>query len=78
MNDEVRKRVEEVVAADIRPLLQRDGGDIEILDVTDGIVRVRMHGTCGGCPTSILAAIMEVEAELRKRVPEVEYLEAAP
>jgi Fe-S cluster biogenesis protein NfuA len=74
----LKDRVEAVIASTIRPLLQRDGGDIEVLDVQDGVVRVRMHGACGGCPTSIMAAVMGVEHELRKHVPEVEYLEAAP
>jgi Fe-S cluster biogenesis protein NfuA len=75
--DDFRARVASVLA-EIQPALQLDGGDIEVVDVHDGIVRVRLHGTCSGCPSVILAVIMEVEQELRKRIAEVEYLEIIP
>ena len=55
-----------------------DKGDIELLDVQDGIARVRLHGTCSGCPSSVMAILMGIEQELRKRIPEVEYFEVAP
>jgi Fe-S cluster biogenesis protein NfuA len=74
----LKDRVEAVIAKEIRPLLQRDGGDIEILDVQDGVVRVRLQGTCSGCPTTIMSVLMGIEQELRRFLPEVEYLEAAP
>jgi Fe-S cluster biogenesis protein NfuA len=75
---DLRTRVARVLAAEIQPALQMDGGDIEVVDVHDGIVRVRLHGTCSGCPSVIMAVIMEVEQELRKRIAEVEYLEVIP
>jgi Fe-S cluster biogenesis protein NfuA len=59
-------------------MLAMDGGAVEVLDVTDGVARVRLNGTCSGCPSTIMAVIMGIEQELRKRVPEVEYLEAVP
>jgi Fe-S cluster biogenesis protein NfuA len=74
----LRQRVEQVFAAEIRPMLQRDGGDIELLGIEDKVVRVRLLGTCSGCPSTIMSIIMGIEQELRKHLPEVEYLEAAP
>jgi Fe-S cluster biogenesis protein NfuA len=71
-------RVARVLATEIRPALQMDGIDLEILDVHDGIVRVRLHGSCTGCPSAIMAVIMEIEQELQKRIPEVAYLEVVP
>ncbi len=65
------ERVEEVLA-EVRPALQRDGGDVELLDVTaDGIVKVRLQGACAGCPMSQLTLKMGIEAHLKKNIPEV-------
>ncbi|MFX1251979.1 MAG: NifU family protein [Promethearchaeota archaeon] len=56
----------------IRPSLQRDGGDIELIDVDDeGIVKVRLKGTCAGCPMSQLTLSQGVERTLKQRIPEV-------
>ena len=59
-------------------MLAMDGGDVELLDISDGVVRVRLHGACSGCPSTIMAVVMGIEQELRKRVPEVACLEAVP
>jgi Fe-S cluster biogenesis protein NfuA len=75
---DVKTRVADFLAAEIRPALQMDGGDIELVAVSDGVVRVRLLGTCSACPSTIMAVIMGIEQELRKRLPEVEYLEAVP
>ena len=77
-SDELKTRVAHVLAEEVGPVLQMDGGDIELLDITDGVVRVRLHGACSGCPSTIMAVITGIEQELRRRVPEVEYLEAIP
>jgi len=74
----LRERVEQVIAAEVQPLLTMDGTRVEVLDVTAGVVRVRLHGACAGCPGSVYAAVMGIEDELRRRVPGVEYLEAVP
>jgi Fe-S cluster biogenesis protein NfuA len=74
----LKARVAEVLAREVRPALQMDGGDIDVLEVVDGIVRVRLLGTCSGCPSTIMAVLMGIEQELRKQIPEVEYLEAVP
>jgi Fe-S cluster biogenesis protein NfuA len=74
----LRDRVARVIAAEVLPLLEMDGTRVEVLDVTDGVVRLRLHGACAGCPGSVYAAVMGIEQELRRRVPGVEYLEAVP
>jgi Fe-S cluster biogenesis protein NfuA len=75
---DLKERVARVVAEEVAPLLDMDGAAIEVLDVTDGVVQVRLHGVCSGCPGSVYAVLLGIEDELRKRVPEVEYLEAVP
>ncbi len=75
---DLKERVARVLAEEVRPALQMDGGDVEVLGVENGVVRVRLHGTCGGCPSTVMAVIMGLEHELRQRIPEVEYIEAVP
>jgi Fe-S cluster biogenesis protein NfuA len=77
-SNDLKSRVAHILAGEVRPALQMDGGDIEVLDVRDGTVRVRLHGICSGCPSALMAVIMGIEQELRKRIPEIEYLEAVP
>lgn len=78
LNAALRDRVARVVAEEVAPLLEMDGASVEVLDADDGVVRVRLHGACGGCPGSVYAVVMGVEEELRRRVPEVRHLEIAP
>jgi Fe-S cluster biogenesis protein NfuA len=72
------QRVQRVVTDEILPLLQMDGGGLEVLGVEDGVVRVRLLGTCSGCPATIQSVILCVEQELRNKIEGVEYLEAVP
>jgi Fe-S cluster biogenesis protein NfuA len=66
-----RDRVRDVIDL-IRPSVQADGGDIELVDVTPaGVVQVRFHGACHGCPSSHMTLHMGIERNLRERVPEV-------
>lgn len=76
--DELKTKVAQVLAADVGPALQLDGAAIEVLDVAEGVARVRLHGICGGCPSTIMTVLMGIEQELRRRLPEIEYLEAVP
>ena len=56
----------------IRPAVQADGGDIELVDVsTDGVVQIRFHGACHGCPSSTMTLQMGIERNLREKVPEI-------
>jgi Fe-S cluster biogenesis protein NfuA len=69
-------RVRQVLADEVAPLLAMEGGDIEVLGVERGVVRVRLAGTVR-CPGTAYVVIMELEQEVRRRVPGVEYLEVA-
>jgi Fe-S cluster biogenesis protein NfuA len=76
MSPDLKQRVMETLAAHARPALDMDGTQIEVLEVTDGIARLRLGGVCGNCPGSIMAAVMGLEDLLRHYVPEVKYIEA--
>jgi Fe-S cluster biogenesis protein NfuA len=71
----MRENVEKALQK-IRPALQADGGDIELIDVRDGVVRVKLTGACGDCPMSQMTLKQGVEKVLREEVPEVKGLEA--
>ncbi len=61
----------------IRPAVQSDGGDVELLEVTEGgMVRLRLHGACVGCPSSQMTLRQGIERNLRDYVPEVTGVEA--
>ena len=75
---DLRSRVEHALKVEIAPALMLDGNGIDVLDVSDGIAQVRLTGVCAGCPATIMTVIMSLESELRKRVPEVEVIEAVP
>ena len=66
----MREKVERVIEK-IRPLLQRDGGDIQLVDVTDGIVKVRLQGAGGSCPMSAMTLKMGVEKQIKQEIPEI-------
>jgi Fe-S cluster biogenesis protein NfuA len=72
----MREKVEEVIGK-IRPMLQRDGGDIELLDVVDGVVKVKLTGACGSCPMSAMTLKMGVENALKKEIPEIKEVVSA-
>jgi Fe-S cluster biogenesis protein NfuA len=66
------KELVEKALEKIRPALQRDGGDIELVDIKeDGVVQVRLTGACGGCPMSQMTLKMGVEKALKQEVPGV-------
>lgn len=67
----LRERVESVINM-IRPAVQADGGDIELVDVSlEGVVQIRFHGACIGCPSASMTLQMGIERSLREKVPEV-------
>ena len=67
----MKEKVQEVLEL-IRPALQADGGDVELVDVTDdGIVSVRLTGACGSCPMSTMTLKMGIERTLKEKLPEV-------
>jgi Fe-S cluster biogenesis protein NfuA len=72
----LREKVEEALK-EVRPMLQSDGGDVELLNVTDdGKVTLRLTGACGGCPMSQMTLKMGVERVIRKKVPEIKEVVA--
>jgi Fe-S cluster biogenesis protein NfuA len=66
----VREKVEKAID-EIRPFLQADGGNIELIDVQEGIVKVKLVGACGSCPMSQMTLKRGVEARLKAQIPEV-------
>jgi Fe-S cluster biogenesis protein NfuA len=70
----MRENVEKALDK-IRPALRADGGDIELIDVVDGVVKVKLIGACGGCPMSQMTLKMGVERVLKQQVPEVKSVE---
>jgi len=74
---EMQEKVENALGK-IRPSLQADGGDVELVEVTpDGVVKVKLTGACGGCPMSQMTLKMGIERVLREEVPEVKEVVAA-
>lgn len=72
----MKEKVQQVID-EIRPNLQADGGDIELVDVTeDGVVKVRLRGACSGCPGAAMTLKMGVERVLKNRVPQVQRVES--
>ncbi|HHF42494.1 MAG: NifU family protein [Candidatus Aminicenantes bacterium] len=72
MKDKVEKALEK-----IRPALMADGGNVELVEVSDdGVVKVRLTGACGGCPMSQLTLKMGIERILKKEIPEVKEVVA--
>jgi Fe-S cluster biogenesis protein NfuA len=72
MKEEVQKAIDL-----IRPSLQADGGDVELVDVSeDGIVKVKLTGACRGCPMSQMTLKMGIEKMIKKQVPEIKEVVA--
>ena len=71
MREKIEKALEKIRAG-----LQQDGGDIELVGIDKGVVKVRLKGACAGCPMSRMTLANFVEAELKKAVPEVKKVEA--
>lgn len=74
--NDISTRVAQVLDR-IRPAVQSDGGDVELVEVTDqGMVRIRLHGACVGCPSSLMTLKVGIERNLMDHVPEVTGVEA--
>ena len=62
----------QAVLEQVRPMLQRDGGDVELVEVTaDNIVKVRLQGACGSCPMSTMTLKMGIEKAIKEQIPEI-------
>ncbi len=73
--EDLKKSVEQALTK-IRPMLRRDGGDIELVEVSNGIVKVRLTGACKGCPMSQMTLKQGVEKLLMKEVPGLKQVQA--
>ena len=72
----MREKVETALEK-VRPFLQRDGGDVQLVDVSeDGIVQVRLKGACFGCPGAAMTLKMGIERVLKEQVPEIKEVKA--
>ena len=73
----MKERVERVINR-IRPAVQRDGGDIELVDVVDGLVKLRLVGSGSGSPSSMMTLQQGIERAIRAEVSEIKGVEAIP
>ena len=71
----MKEKIEKALSK-IRTALQQDGGDIELVGIDNGVVKVRLKGACAGCPMSQMTLANFVEAELKKSVPEITRVQA--
>ncbi len=71
----MREKVEEVLEK-IRPDLIRDGGNVELVEVNDGTVKVKLVGACAGCPMSTMTLKMGIEKILKQEIPEIKEVVA--
>jgi Fe-S cluster biogenesis protein NfuA len=71
MKEKVEKALDK-----IRPALMADGGNVELVDVEDGVVKVRLTGACGGCPMSQMTLKMGIERVLKQEIPEIKEVES--
>jgi Fe-S cluster biogenesis protein NfuA len=71
----MREKIEAILNQ-IRPNLARDGGNVELVDASDGIVKVRLTGACGGCPMASMTLKQGVERVLKEKLPEIKQVVA--
>jgi Fe-S cluster biogenesis protein NfuA len=71
MNEKVKAALDQ-----IRPSLQADGGDVELVDVKDGTVTVKLKGACGGCPMAAMTLKQGIERIIKEKVPEIKKVVA--
>ena len=69
----MKERVEEALDK-IRPALMQDGGNVELVDVDDGTVKLRLTGACGSCPMSTMTLRMGIERILKQEIPEIKEI----
>lgn len=72
---DLKERVEKALDT-IRPALMADGGNVELVDIEDGIVKVRLQGACGTCPSAMMTLKQGIEVKVKEDVPEILEVEA--
>lgn len=73
-SNDLKQKVIDVLN-EVRPALQRDGGDVQLIDVVDGVVQVELQGACRGCPMSQMTLAFGIERVLKSKIPEVVSVE---
>jgi len=73
--DSMREEVEEILES-LRPMLIQDGGNVELVDIEDGVVKVRLVGACVSCSSSLMTLKMGIEKALKKAIPMVRCVES--
>ena len=73
--ESIKEEVEEVLET-LRPMLMQDGGNVELVDIDDGVVKVRLVGACSSCSSSTMTLKMGIEKALKKAIPMVRCIEA--
>ena len=73
--DSMREEVEEILES-LRPMLLQDGGNVELVDIDDGVVKLRLVGSCVSCSSSTMTLKMGIEKALKKAIPMVRCVEA--
>ena len=73
--EDIKEKVKSVIEK-VRPGLQADGGDVEFIDIEDGIVKVRLKGACSGCPMATLTLKNGIEATIKAEIPEIKAVES--
>jgi Fe-S cluster biogenesis protein NfuA len=76
--EDIRQQVAQFLAAEVALALHLDGSALDVVEVSARVARIRLGGVCAGCPGTIMAVIGGIEQELRRRFPEIEYVEALP
>lgn len=74
-DEDLKARVEHAFTS-IRPMLQADGGDVELVDIVDGVVKVKLVGACMGCPMASMTLAHGIEKRLKALVPEIKKVES--
>jgi Fe-S cluster biogenesis protein NfuA len=75
MSEDLKARVEKALDS-IRPALMADGGNVELVDIEDGVVKVRLQGACGTCPSALMTLKQGIEVRVKEDVPEIQEVEA--
>ncbi len=75
MSETIQQKIQKALD-EVRPNIQMDGGDVELVAVEKGVVKVRLQGHCAGCPMSAMTLKQGIEAHLKRKVPEVVRVEA--
>jgi Fe-S cluster biogenesis protein NfuA len=76
--EEYRHRVQEILRQHAAPALALEGAEIEVVAVSEGIASIRLSGGCLSCPASVTTILFGLEQELRKHLPDIQFLELVP